>query len=103
AAPVLGDPVKETLPTNRCPASAAPTSPLPGRACTTPSGRTDWISSTIRNTTEGVCSGGFSTTALPTASAGATLPAVWMGGQLNGTIPAITPYGSSVVTSCTEP
>jgi hypothetical protein len=45
----------------------------------------------MRNTTEGACSGGLSTTALPTASAGATFPAVWMGGQLNGTMPAITP------------
>ncbi len=103
AEPVRGDPVNETLPTSRCPASAAPTSPRPGTASTTRSGSTDPISSTIRSTTEGACSGGFSTMALPTASAGATFPAVWMGGQLNGTMPAITPYGSSVVTSSTAP
>lgn len=91
AEPVRGDPVKEILPTSWCSASAAPTAPPPGTACTTGSGSTDWISSTSRSTTDGVCSGGFSTTALPTASAGAIFPAVWIGGQLNGTMPAITP------------
>lgn len=30
----------------------------------------------------------------PAASAGASLPAVWMGGQLKGMIAAVTPLGS---------
>src|SRR6202012_6302622 len=88
---VPGDPVKETLPTKGCPASAEPTTPPPGTTCSTSSGSTDWMSSTMRTTTDAVCSGGFSTIELPTARAGAVLPAVWMGGQLNGTMPAITP------------
>lgn len=43
---------------------------------TTSSGRTDWMISTMRMDESGACSGGLMTTALPTASAGASLLAV---------------------------
>jgi hypothetical protein len=103
ALPVLGAPVKEIFPTSGCPASAAPTWPRPVTACTTSSGRIDCTISIIRSTDSGACSGGLSTTAFPAASAGASFPAVCSGGQLNGTIAATTPYGSSVVTSKSVP
>ena len=51
----------------------------------------------MRMTVSGACSLGLSTTVSPTARAGAILPPVWIGGQLNGTISPTTPTGSSTV------
>jgi hypothetical protein len=66
------EPVKATLSTSICPASAAPAvSPNPGTTLTTPSGTpAAAMSSASSSALSGVCSAGLSTTVLPVVSAG---------------------------------
>src|SRR5438045_4121497 len=71
-APVLVEPVNETLRTRGCPAKALPQpGPGPGTTLTTPSGKpaSEKISAS-RSADNGVSAAGLSTTALPQASAG---------------------------------
>jgi hypothetical protein len=54
-------------------------------------------SSASLSTENGVISEGFSTTALPAASAGAIFHDAITSGKFHGAIAAITPYGSAMV------
>ena len=88
-------PVNVILSTSGWPQSAAPASAPPGTTLTTPGG-SPACSQSLANTSpeNGVCSGGFSTTQLPAASAGASLSASAMTGPFHGMIATTTPYGS---------
>ena len=69
----------------------------PGRTTTfnQPAGSPASVSSSARRSAEsGVCDAGFSTTAQPAASAGATLCATRLNGKLNGEIAPTTPIGT---------
>jgi hypothetical protein len=93
--PTLVLPVKLTMSTSRDSTSAAPSAGFePVTTLTTPGGNP--TSSQMRAssiTASGSCGAGFMTTALPTASAGATLPAMATSGKLYGEMQATTPTG----------
>ncbi|GII82288.1 hypothetical protein Ssi03_02780 [Sphaerisporangium siamense] len=99
ARPAPGEPVKATFLTPGWVTRIRPCSGPPCTTDTTSSGSTSATSSQIRVGVIGVCSPGLSTTALPAARAGASLPPVWIGGQLKGMIAPTTPYGTSSVVS----
>src|SRR5215207_7397381 len=90
------DPVKATLLTSGCPASAAPAvSPNPAMMLTTPSGRPASSSSSPRRSAEsGVSSATLSTTVQPVVSAGASFQAAISSGKFQGMICPTTPTGS---------
>ncbi len=72
--------------------------PEPTTTCSTPSGRPASASSSAsRSAVSGVLEAGLRTTALPPASAGATLCETRLSGKLNGEMAAITPRGSRIV------
>ena len=72
--------------------------PAPTTTWSVPSGRPASASSSARRSAvSGVLEAGLSTTALPPASAGATLCATRFSGKLNGEMAAITPRGSRMV------
>jgi len=97
--PTSVDPVKATLSTSLCAASAAPAvSPKPGTTLTTPSGTpASAISSASRKAGSGVCSAGFRTTVLPVARAGPSFHAAISSGKFQGMICPTTPIGSRSV------
>src|SRR4051794_29031953 len=88
------EPVNEIMSTWRDETSASPTSgPEPTTTFTTPGGNTSCSSSHTRMTAIGSCGAGFTTTVLPIASAGPTLPAMFTIGKLYGVMHATTPTG----------
>ena len=97
--PTSVEPVKATLSTSPCAASAAPAvSPYPGTTFTTPSGTpASAISSASFSSVSGVCSAGLSTTQLPVASAGPSFHAAISSGKFHGMICPTTPTGSRSV------
>ena len=97
--PVAVEPVKATLSTSACSASAAPTvDPLPVTMLTTPGGRSSSArSSPSRSAARLACSEGLSTTVQPAASAGASFHSEFESGPFQGTIDATTPMGSRSV------
>ena len=97
--PTSVEPVKATLSTSLCAASAAPAvSPKPGTTLTTPSGTpASAISSASRSAVSGVCSAGLSTTQLPVVSAGPSFHAAISSGKFHGMICPTTPIGSRSV------
>src|SRR5450830_490293 len=97
--PTGGLPVKLTMLVRSSITSLLPiVAPEPTTTWRTPSGRPAAArSSASRSAVSGVLEAGFSTTALPPASAGATLCATRLSGKLNGEIAAMTPRGSRIV------
>ncbi len=97
--PTSVDPVKATLSTSLCAASAAPAvSPNPVTTLTTPSGTpASAISSASLSAVSGVCSAGLSTTQLPVARAGPSFHAAISSGKFHGMIWPTTPTGSRSV------
>ncbi|CAM5519154.1 hypothetical protein FALB51S_04023 [Frigidibacter albus] len=99
ADPATVEPVKLTLPMPVCPVRALPVvRPSPRTTLTSPAGMpacTD--SSAMRSVAKGVISDGFSTTALPAASAGPSFqPAIEIG-KFQGVIAPTTPKGSVTI------
>ncbi len=93
--PVTVSPVKAILAIRLLVASALPISaPGPLTTLITPSGRISSSSSISLRIDHGVGLAGFSTTALPAASAGASFQAAISSGKLNGMIWPTTPSGS---------
>ena len=94
--PARVEPVKETMSTPGCPATASPaTGPVPVRRLKTPAGRpAASITSARMKALSGVTSLGLSTTVQPAARAGATLAAIWLSGKFQGVIAPSTPTGS---------
>ena len=87
---------------------AAPVAPSPVTTFSTPAGRPAWAASSANNKADsGVNSAGFSTTVLPSASAGAIFQASISSGKFHGTIWPITPTGTwsanSRSCSCAQP
>ena len=97
--PTSVEPVKATLSTSGCAASAAPAvSPNPGTTLTTPSGNpASQINSPSRKADSGVCSAGFRTMVQPAANAGPSFQAAMSKGKFQGMICATTPTGSRSV------
>jgi hypothetical protein len=97
--PVAVDPVKATLPTPGCPASAAPVSRLsPVTTLKTPAGRTASYSTSAKAAVEaGECSDGLATQVHPAASSGASFQVSSSSGLFHGVIAATTPTGSRTV------
>ena len=94
--PTSVEPVKATLSTSLCAASAAPAvSPNPVTTLTTPSGTpASAISPASRSAVSGVCSAGLSTTQFPVARAGPSFHAAISSGKFHGMIWPTTPSGS---------
>jgi hypothetical protein len=94
--PVAVEPVKEIIRTFGSSTSAWPTSPAPGSTCSSPSGSpassNRRASATPPDT--GVLASGFSTTALPSASAGPTERMASTYGKFQGVITPTTPTGT---------
>ena len=92
SSPTAAEPVKAIVWTPGCRTSAAPTSPAPGSSATAPGGtpaaRRIETSSPAQ---PGDCSAGFSSAALPVASAAAVIPAGMASGKFQGAITAVTP------------
>ena len=79
--PVATSPVSETMRTPGWATNGAPTlSPRPSTTLTTPLGKISASSVASLSVVSGVCSEGFSTTALPAASAGASFHAAIISG-----------------------
>ena len=88
-------PVNVILSTSGWPHRVAPASAPPGTTLRTPGGRPASSQSRANTSPEnGVCSGGFNTTQLPAANAGATFSANVMIGPFQGMIATTTPNGS---------
>ncbi len=93
--PVVVSPVNAILRMRGLEASGLPASaPKPLTMFTTPSGSRSPISSMSTRMLAGVCSAGFSTTALPAASAGASFHTAIRIGKFQGMICPTTPSGS---------
>ena len=96
ARPVVVPPVNDTFFTSGCFTIASPiTEPLPGTTLTTPFGTP--ACSQMRpssSAASGVTSAGFTITALPAASAGASFCASLAIGEFHGVMAAMTPIGS---------
>ncbi len=91
-------PVKATLSTPSCSASAAPASPKPVITLSTPGGiPASSASSPRRSALSGVCSAGLRMIVQPVASAGPTFQAAISSGKFQGMIWATTPIGSLIV------
>lgn len=96
--PVAVEPVKPSLFTSGCSASALPASPRPVTMLITPAGKpASTISSPSRTATSEASSEGFSTTVQPTASAGAILVMHTFNGAFQGVMAPTTPTGSLMV------
>ncbi len=97
--PVSIDPVNAMRSTPGCRVSAAPaSSPIPWSTLNAPSGSpASRAMSASREAVSGAHSGGFSTTAFPAASAGATRHVASMSGAFHGVITTVTPEGSHSV------
>ena len=93
AAPVRLEPVKETLPIPGWRTRASPvTAPVPWTTLKIPAGMPASTASSARRTVEkGVSSEGFSTMALPAASAGPTFQDAMLSGKFQGVIAPTTP------------
>src|SRR5881397_2934188 len=86
----VNDTMSMSASTSACPASA----PEPVTTLNTPGGSpASSTASANRSTASGSCGAGFTTTVLPMASAGATLPAMLVSGKLYGVMHATTPTG----------
>ena len=98
--PARVEPVKETMSISGWLAIAAPTvGPSPLTRLNTPAGTPAACRTSAKTTPEkGATSLGLSTMVQPTASAGATLAAIWFTGQFQGVMKPQTPMGSF----CTE-
>jgi len=96
ARPALVEPVNETTRTSGSVTSASPTSAAPGRTCSTPGGRPASSNSAANSAPPltAVRGSGLSSTALPSASAGATARMPRIVGTLNGEITPTTPTGT---------
>ena len=94
--PVGTLPVNAMRSTPGCAVSAAPaSSPIPCTTLNAPSGRpASFAMSASIDAVSGAHSGGFSTTALPAASAGATRQVASISGAFHGVMTAVTPDGS---------
>ncbi len=94
--PVRSEPVKATLSTSMCRASASPaTWPKPGTMLTTPSGTpASSSSSPSRSAVSGASSAGFSTMVQPVASTGPIFQMVEVSGAFHGVMAPTTPTGS---------
>ena len=93
--PVLVSPVKAILEIRFDDASGLPASrPNPFTTLSTPGGKRSPTISSHFKIENGVCSAGFSTTALPAASAGASFHAAMRSGKFQGMICPTTPSGS---------
>ena len=93
--PTALEPVKAITCTRGSRTSAAPTSPNPGSSESAPAGTPASRSACTRISADaGDCSAGFSTTALPAASAAAVIPAGIASGKFQGEITAATPRGT---------
>ncbi len=87
--------MKATTCTRGSATSAAPASPNPGRSDSASGGSpAAWSASTSASALAGDCSAGFSTTALPAASAAAVIPQGIASGKFQGAITAATPRGT---------
>ena len=93
--PTWVDPVKLTQSTSSESTKAAEEAgPLPLTRLTTPGGKpTSLRMRTSSTMASGSCGAGFTTTVLPAASAGATLPAMFTMGKLYEVMQATTPSG----------
>ena len=94
--PVGTEPVNAMRSTPGCATRAAPTSsPMPWTTLNAPSGKpASRVMSASIEAVRGAHSGGFSTTALPAARAGATRHVASMSGAFHGVITTVTPAGS---------
>ena len=94
--PTSVEPVNETASTFGSVTSASPASASPMTTWSRPSGRPASlnIAANIAPPQTGVCGSGFSTTALPSASAGATTRMPSTLGEFHGVIAATTPTGT---------
>src|ERR1700722_11639345 len=94
--PTAVEPVKLMIRTSGSVISASPTSGPPGSTCSRPSGRPASSKTRARTTPPDtlVRGSGLSTTALPSASAGATERMDRICGKLNGAITPTTPTGT---------
>jgi len=99
--PVVVSPVKATLPTPGCAASAAPALPPgPVTTLTTPGGKPASSASSARRMADnGVHEAGLRMHVLPVASAGPSFQAAMFWGKFQGTIKPTTPIGSRSVKS----
>ena len=97
--PARVDPVKDTRSMSGCALIAAPTlGPSPLTRLNTPGGTPAASRISAKMMPEnGATSEGFSTTVQPTASAGATLQAIWLTGQFQGLMKPHTPTGSRAI------
>jgi hypothetical protein len=97
--PTSVEPVKATLSTFGCAASAAPVvSPKPVTTFTTPSGTpASAISPASRSAVSGVCSAGLRITVLPVVRAGPSFQAAISSGKFHGMICPTTPTSSRSV------
>ena len=93
--PVRVEPVKWIIDTPGWATSASPTSTPPGTTWSSPAGSpaSAKISASTMPPLIGVSGDGFSTTALPSASAGATTRMPRMSGKFHGVIAPTTPRG----------
>ncbi len=93
--PAAVDPVNDTIATFGSVTSASPTSAPPTTIWRTPSGRpaSRKTASNIAPPMTGVCGSGFSTTAFPSASAGATTRIPRTLGEFHGVMAPMTPTG----------
>ncbi|MFT3764146.1 MAG: hypothetical protein QM820_01295 [Minicystis sp.] len=88
------DPTKLTAPTSGCARSRSTATLSPWTTLKTPSGRPAFCSSSAQKlVTEGSRSEGFSTNALPQASATGYIHIGTIAGKLKGVMPATTPIG----------
>ena len=96
AMPARVEPVKLTMSTSGCELIASPTvGPSPLTRLNTPAGTPAACRISAKMIAlNGATSDGFSTTVQPTASAGATLQAIWFTGQFQGVMKPQTPIGS---------
>ncbi len=94
--PTAVDPVNETTETFGSVTSASPTSAPPTTTWSRPSGRpaSRKTAANIAPPTTGVCGSGLRTTALPSASAGATTRIPSTDGEFHGVIAPMTPAGT---------
>jgi hypothetical protein len=94
--PAAVEPVKEIIAMFGSAIIASPTAASPGSTCKRPAGRPAASNrrASMKPPLTGVFGSGFSTTALPSASAGATARLERMSGALNGEITPTTPCGT---------
>ena len=94
--PTPGEPVKAIMGTFGSITRASPASALPGSTCSTPAGRpASWNTrAMMKPPLAGVRTSGLSTTALPSARAGATERRLRISGKLKGEITPTTPCGT---------